>query len=102
MWWDGVVDERLYVLFLQVGLQGVPVLAEDGEDVEDVVVLPVQPPPLAWQRDARVVDLAVETVGYLLATLVVFVQVLQLHVQQSRLYLVDATVAAHVVEDVLA
>lgn len=93
-----IVDYRLDSVVVKVLLQFIAVSCPDAEDVEHVRV----PVRHLRQDDVRVLDILDVVLRDLPAPEVVLVQMLQLHVQHRRLYLVKPAVAPPVLEHVLA
>lgn len=94
---DGVVDEGLDVVLPEVLLQAVALVAEDGEEVIDVVL----GSDMAWQTHERVGYTFIIESGDSGAVAVVVVEVGKLGREHGGLQLVDAAVVAGVSEHVL-
>lgn len=94
---DGVVDESLDAVFLEVLLQAVALVAEDGEEVVDVML----GADVAWQADERVGYTVIIKFGDSGAVAIVVIEVGQLGDEHGGLQLIDAAVVAGVAEHVL-
>ena len=94
---DGVVDEGLDAVLLEVLLQAVALVAEDGEEVVDIVF----GVDMARQTHERVVYTFIIEFGNAGAVAVVVVEVGELGREHGSLQLIDATVVAGVAEHVL-
>ena len=97
MGWDGVVDEGLDIVLLEVYLQAVTLVAEDGEEVVDVVL----GDDMARQTHERVGYTFIIEFGNAGAVAVVVVELEELGREHGGLQLIDATVVAGVAEHVL-
>ena len=90
-----IVDFRLYVMVSQVLTQVIPAWREHGEYVIDRVAVATR------NVYERIFHLIIY-ITYLTTPLVVCVKVVQLRIEDSRLYLVHSGVPAYMVENVMA
>jgi hypothetical protein len=92
---DGIVNLGLHAVVEEIALEGIALRAEDGEDVPDAVTAGLR------DADEGILHLINIYRGYLLAPLILGIEVAEFHVEHGSLQFVDAAVAALVEVDVL-